>query len=367
MSGKSGAVSEEKAMAVAGSTALAEDSHFARIMAKRQQKKAEAEANKPKPLKPEEFTNALVGAAKPGEIEKAEHAIELFLNLVEKMEAKIDGESWRPRILALASKRSEKHEKAYKAAGDGGLYFFDTETAVPKNLKFFPLFATTTHKLFINSSPACMSSDGVRGVTRADIFKNPNIPASQPNYTPAPTGSVHDCGGATCPNIPYMKKERKVETGLSKLPEAYQSIPQQCCQRQRLIFLIDDQFTNIYQIEVKNQGEQKTYGEFKKTNFDPHGQNWWELGSFPQAYKNPQTGVESKYFYFEAKPTDVVIDPYVAKAIEQFKLRIEAGHLAAVTHRDNRDAVAQSELATLEANTTMEDVGDEHQVAFTKI
>jgi len=54
--------------------------------------------------------------------------------------------------------------------------------------------------------------------------------------------------------------------------------------------MIDDQFTDIYTIEVKNQAIKKAAEAFARAGFKPAGGNWWVVDTYKGAGQDQRRG-----------------------------------------------------------------------------
>jgi len=348
MVGKGTPVSEQKGLVTRNSTDVSTNV-LADIESLIAQEDAEKLKNRPQPMELSAFANQLVSeAAKLNEDGKAKVALARYVRLIKKMGGQNEsGETWRPQQIFIASKKSVKNADITALVGDGNMFFYSPGTPVPKEMRFFPLFITTNKKLFLEARPVCISKDGKTGKTLADIFPLRGLPPNQ-NYTAATEGSIHACGSDSCPNKPYMKKNRGETIGYTKNPEFFQAMGQECCGISKEIYLVDDQLQDIYTLDVKNQAIKKTAEPLGRTGFDPLKYNtWWDVSTYKESIK--VNGMPNEFHYFKAEPTKLIIEPYLAKVIQQIVL-----HTTVLAERSAKDletsgARAEDSIAKMES------------------
>jgi len=354
MSEQVGQNGASKSLAVAGTTTLAttegDDFFKKRALARVQAKVGGI-------LIPEEdFLKQFIGKS-----EAVEAVGDAYYALRTKMEKPTDdGAEWRPVRVAIASKKSDKHEAAYKAAGAGGLYEASTDRAIPKATKWFPLFAPTQeNNLFKDRAVvACSSLDGETGRQVVDFAGNAK-------------GTTHLCGGPSCPNQGYTNRTGE----FTKKPALYQSIPQDCCQPDKVVYMVDEKFTNIYKVALRHFSIKPTYGVMSAAQkneelglqFDPTipGTTWWNLGTVEQTIDTKQG--PSKAHYYKAEKSDAPIDEWQAKALQRLSLFL--GHqwfpkqVGPRSTNAGRAQTPEEAISVLEASTTVDADGE----AFTEV
>ena len=255
-------------------------------------------------------------------------------------------DKWHATRLAITSKKSTRNEKVADEYGPGVLYNSVTKQKIPEDTKFFPLFQTTSHKMFKDGLiPACVSIDGVRGEVTVELGM-------------CKPGSVIDCGSKACPSPGYINKEGQHD----KMPKPFQKgVPQAACQWMKTLYLTDSDFSDIYELDLRNQAIKLALDPLTKSLNSPGLQfdatiahtPWFNLGTEKTVIKIPNAADSSTYYARTTKSPDALSLAEARTLLRTgifFEHEIYKGDW--IYNRDNKTAVAQTTLHDLESTVT---------------